>query len=126
MAGEKILIVDDEEMIRDLCYHILSAEGYQVTTAPDGTAAYDELSRNGMDLLITDIKMPGMDGLELFERVKALNRDVVTIFITGHGTLDTAIESLMSGVDGFVLKPFTQEELLGTVERAMNRSRLQK
>ena len=126
MAGEKILVVDDEEMIRDLCYHILTAEGYQVITASNGAAAYEELSRNDMDMLITDIKMPGMDGLELFERVKQLNQDIVTIFITGHGTLDTAIESLMRGVDGFVLKPFTQEELLGAVERAITRSRLQK
>jgi putative nucleotidyltransferase with HDIG domain len=126
MSGEKILIVDDEEMIRDLCYHILTAEGYQVTTASNGTEAYEELSRNDMDMLVTDIKMPGMDGLELFERVKQLNQDIVTIFITGHGTLDTAIESLMRGVDGFVLKPFTQEELLGAVERAITRSRLQK
>lgn len=126
MAGEKILIVDDEEMIRDLCYHILTAEGYQVTVAPNGTAALEELARNDMDLLITDIKMPEIDGLELFERVKQLDQDIVTIFITGHGTLDTAIESLMRGVDGFVLKPFTQEELLGAVERAVTRSRLQK
>jgi putative nucleotidyltransferase with HDIG domain len=126
MSGEKILVVDDEEMIRDLCFHILTAEGYQVTTAPNGVAAFEELSRNDVDMLVTDIKMPGMDGLELFERVKQLNRDIVTIFITGHGTLDTAIESLMRGVDGFVLKPFTQEELLGAVERAITRSRLQK
>src|SRR6266498_1253449 len=126
MAGEKILVVDDEDMIRDLCYHILSAEGYLVTTAPNGAAALEELGRTPADLMITDIKMPGIDGLELFERVKGQKQDIVTIFITGHGTLDTAIESLMRGVDGFVLKPFTQEELLGTVERAMNRSRLQK
>ena len=126
MSGEKILVVDDEEMIRDLCSHILSAEGYQVTTASNGTAAFEELKQNDMDMLVTDIKMPGMDGLELFERVKELNQDIVTIFITGHGTLDTAIESLMRGVDGFVLKPFTQEELLGAVERAITRSRLQK
>ncbi len=126
MSGEKILVVDDEEMIRDLCDHILAAEGYQVTTAPNGTAALEELNLNDIDMLVTDIKMPGMDGLELFERVKELNQDIVTIFITGHGTLDTAIESLMRGVDGFVLKPFTQEELIGAVERAITRSRLQK
>jgi len=126
MAGEKILVVDDEEMIRDLCYHILSAEGYQVTTAPNGKAAFEELTRSAVDLLITDIKMPGMDGLELFAKIKEVNLDVVTVFITGHGTLDTAIEALMRGVDGFVLKPFTQEELLGTVERSMDRSRIQK
>jgi putative nucleotidyltransferase with HDIG domain len=113
-------------MIRDLCYHILSAEGYQVATVSNGSAALEELARVPADLMITDIKMPGMDGLELFERVKELNQDLVTIFITGHGTLDTAIESLMRGVDGFVLKPFTQEELLGAVGRAINRSRLKK
>ena len=126
MAGEKILVVDDEEMIRDLCSHILTSEGYAVSTMPNGEAALAELGRNPTDLLITDIKMPGMDGLELFERVKKLNTDIVTIFITGHGTLDTAIESLMRGVEGFVLKPFTQEELTNAVDRAVTRSRLQK
>ncbi len=126
MSGEKILVVDDEEMIRDLCNHILSAEGYQVTVASNGAAALEALDRDDMDLLVTDIKMPGMDGLELFERVKQLDQEIVTIFITGHGTLDTAIESLMRGVDGFVLKPFTQEELLGAVDRAITRSRLKK
>jgi putative nucleotidyltransferase with HDIG domain len=126
MAGERILIVDDEDMIRDLCSHILAAEGYSVTTMPNGEAALEELRRGSTDLLITDIKMPGMDGLELFERVRKLNSDIVTVFITGHGTIDTAIESLMRGVDGFVLKPFTQEELLNAVDRAITRSRLQK
>ncbi len=126
MAGEKILVVDDEKMIRDLCAHILSAEGYQVTTASNGTTALEELDRSSTDLLITDIRMPEIDGLELFERVKARKQDMVTIFITGHGTLDTAIESLTRGVDGFVLKPFTQEELLGAVDRAINSSRLKK
>jgi putative nucleotidyltransferase with HDIG domain len=126
MAGERILIVDDEEMIRDLCSHILTAEGYGVTVMPDGEAALEEFGRSTTDLLITDIKMPGIDGLELYERVKKLNPDIVTIFITGHGTLDTAIESLMRGVEGFVLKPFTQEELLSAVDRAITRSRLRK
>ena len=126
MAGERILIVDDEEMIRDLCSHILTAEGYSVISVGGGAAALEELGRAPADLLITDIKMPGMDGLELFERVRRRKTDIVTIFITGHGTLDTAIESLMRGVDGFVLKPFTQEELVGAVDRAVTRSRLQK
>lgn len=126
MSGEKILVVDDEEMIRDLCFHVLTAEGYQVTAVPGGDAALEELNRIDIDLLLTDIKMPGMDGLELFERVKKLNQDIVTVFITGHGTLDTAIESLMRGVDGFVLKPFTHEELLTAVDRAVTRRRLQK
>lgn len=126
MANERILVVDDEDMIRDLCTHILSAEGYQVTTASNGVAALEELGRSAPDLMITDIKMPGIDGLELFERVKARKQDIVTIFITGHGTLDTAIEALMRGVEGFILKPFTEEELLGAVDRAISSSRLKK
>jgi putative nucleotidyltransferase with HDIG domain len=126
MAGEKILIVDDEDMIRELCSHILLSEGYQVTTASNGMEALEELSRATPELMITDIRMPGIDGLELFERVKSRKQDIVTIFITGHGSLDTAIESLMRGVDGFILKPFTQEELLGAVNRAISSSRLKK
>jgi putative nucleotidyltransferase with HDIG domain len=126
MAGERILVVDDEEMIRDLCSHILTSEGYAVTAVPGGKEALAELSGNHADLLVTDIKMPGMDGLELFEAVKKQKPDIVSIFITGHGTLDTAIESLMRGVEGFVLKPFTQDELVTAVDRAIRRSRLQK
>jgi putative nucleotidyltransferase with HDIG domain len=126
MAGEKILVVDDEDIIRDVCRDILSAEGYQVTTASNGTAALEELSRSTPELMITDIRMPGIDGLELFERVKARKQEVVTIVITGHGTLDTAIESLTRGVSGFIRKPFTQEELLGAVDRAISSNRLKK
>ncbi len=126
MAGERILVVDDEEMIRDLCTHILMSEGYSVKASASGADALEEVDRAHIDLLITDIKMPGMDGLDLFERIKKRKPDIVTIFITGHGTLDTAIESLMRGVEGFVLKPFTQEELVTAVERAVTRSRLQK
>jgi putative nucleotidyltransferase with HDIG domain len=126
MDKERILVVDDEDMIRDLCFQILSAEGYHVNMASNGTAALEEFDREAIDLMITDIKMPGIDGLELFELVKARNLDVVTIFITGHGTIDTAIESLMRGADGFILKPFTEKVLLGAVERAINSSRLRK
>ena len=126
MAGEKILVVDDEDVIRDLCCHILTAEGYRVNSVENGTIALEELERTPAELLITDIKMPGIDGLELFERIKDRKIDIVTIFMTGHGTLDTAIESLMRGVDGFVLKPFTQKELIAAVERAVYQSRLKK
>src|SRR3989304_1243608 len=126
MAGGKKIAVFDEKKIRVLCTHVLSSEGYHVTTAPSGVAALEELKRNDVDLMITDIKMPGMDGLELFEQVRKINQDIVTVFITGHGTLDTATESPMRGVEGVVLKPFPQQELVSAVERAVTRSRLQK
>jgi putative nucleotidyltransferase with HDIG domain len=126
MAGERILVVDDEAVIRELCTHILTSEGYAVTAVPDGEQALAELGRNPTDLLISDIKMPGMDGLELFGRIRTIKPDIVTVLITGHGSIDTAIESLMMGVEGFILKPFTHQELLTTVDRAVTRSRLQK
>jgi len=126
MAGEKILVVDDEHMIRDLCNHMLAGEGYQVTAVADAATALEELNDSFVDLIITDIMMPGMDGLDLIERVKGLNQDVMIILITGHATLDTAIESLRRGADAFVLKPFTQEEILNAVSRTINRCRLKK
>ncbi len=126
MAGEKILVVDDEHMIRSLCNHMLMDEGYQVNTVSNAAAALEELNHISADLLITDVKMPGMDGLELIERAKSLNQDIMIILITGHATLDIAIESLRRGADAFVLKPFTQEELLNAVDRTINRCRLKK
>jgi putative nucleotidyltransferase with HDIG domain len=126
MSGERILVVDDDELIRDVCSHILSSKGYGVTAVSSGKEALEELSGNPVDLLITDMNMPVMDGLELFEQVKKLDPDIVTVVITGQGTLGTAIESLMRGIEGFILKPFTEEELVNTVERAVTRSRLQK
>ncbi|MFA5073882.1 MAG: HD domain-containing phosphohydrolase [Nitrospirota bacterium] len=126
MTDEKILIVDDEDMIRTLCAQILSDRGYEVHTASNGITALEELRKSPVDLIVTDIKMPGMDGLDLLERVRAEGHDSVVIFITGYGTIDTAVESLMRGVDGFVLKPFTEKQLITSVERAIKRSRMEK
>lgn len=126
MGEEKILVVDDEEAICNLCTQILTNEGYGVISVTDGFRAIDEAKRNHFDLLLTDLKMPGISGLDLHQEVKRMRDDITTVVITGHGTIDTAIESLKRGIEGFILKPFTRDELLNTVEYALEKRRLVK
>jgi putative nucleotidyltransferase with HDIG domain len=124
LAEEKVLVVDDEEVICNLCAQILSGNGYEVTAVRDGFKAIEEAKRRPFDLLLTDIKMPGIGGLEVHQAVKEIRDDITTVVITGHGTIDLAIESLKRGIEGFVLKPFTHAELLNTVEYALEKGRL--
>lgn len=124
MAEEKVLVVDDEEVICNLCSQILTGEGYEVTTVLDGFKAIEEAKKRPYDLLLTDLKMPGISGLEVHKAIKEIRDDITTVVITGHGTIDTAIESLKRGIEGFVLKPFTHDELVNTVEYALEKGRL--
>lgn len=124
MAEEKVLVVDDEEVICNLCNQILSQEGYAVTTVQNGFRAIEEAKKMPFDLLLTDLKMPGISGLDVYQAIKKIKDDITTIVITGHGTIDTAIESLKRGIEGFILKPFTHDELVNTVEYALERGRL--
>lgn len=124
MPEEKVLVVDDEDMILNLCTEILSREGYKVTAVPDGFKAIEEVKNRPFDLLITDLRMPGMNGMELYSAIKELKDDITTIIITGYGTVDTAIESLKKGIEGFILKPFSQKELIDSVSLALQKNRL--
>lgn len=124
MAEEKILVVDDEEVICNLCARILSGGGYEVTTVLDGYKAIEEAKKKPFELLLTDLKMPGIGGLEVHNAIKKIRDDITTVVITGHGTIDTAIESLKRGIEGFVLKPFTRDELLNTIGYALEKGRL--
>jgi len=123
MAGEKILVVDDEEMIRDLCYHILSAEGYQVTTAPNGKAAFEELNRNMTDLLITDIKMPGMSGLDFQAALAEHDVHMPAIVMTGYGDIPMTVRAMKAGAVDFLTKPFREQDMLDAVTTAIERDR---
>jgi len=126
LGEEKVLVVDDEESICNLCTQILTKEGYEVISVTDGFKAIEEARRNHFDLLLTDLKMPGMSGLDVFQAVKKMRDDITTVVITGHGTIDIAIESLKRGIEGFILKPFTRNELVNTVEYALEKGRLVK
>jgi signal transduction histidine kinase len=126
MAKENILIADDEPDVLDLCQRILTAEGYRVETVETGYEALERNRREPFDLLLTDIKMPGMNGLETAQAVKETDPSIICVIMTGYSTMDTAIEALRLGVDDFVLKPFAPEDLSRSIAKALEKDRLHK
>lgn len=125
MIQEKILIADDEPYVLDVCRRILE-RNYQVQIVNSGLEAIQVAQENRFDLLLTDIKMPGIDGLETAREIKKLHPDIVCITMTGFSTMETAIKALRLGVDEFVIKPFAPEELTLAIERALEKERLRK
>ena len=121
----KILVVDDEEVIREILADFLTMEGFYVRTAEDGSGALVELSRERFDLVLTDLKMPNMGGLELLNAIRKHTPHVVTIIMTGFGTVETAIEAMKQGAYDYVLKPFKVEEVVHTIRRGLEKQRLE-
>lgn len=97
---EKILVVDDGEVLRSLANEVLSEEGYQVTIANSGGEALEYVKREAFDLVIADLKMPGMDGMELLKKVKEHDKETQVIFLTSHLSPTTALSSLEAGASG--------------------------
>ncbi|HEY3062965.1 MAG TPA: ATP-binding protein [Chloroflexota bacterium] len=124
MAGERILVVDDEPTVLDACARALARRRYEVHTAAGGAEAMSRLDRERFDLLLTDIKMPDVSGLELVDYAREIDPDLPCVVLTGHGTLDTAIDSIRVGVSGFVVKPFTLQELMRAVDVPLEKARL--
>ena len=125
MAGEQILIIDDEPHIQRLCAHILEAKGYHVKTTAWAREALEIIKTIQVDLLVTDLLMPEMDGLQLIWEAREYQRELPAIVMTGHGTMERAVECLKLGVQGFIVKPFTQADIIVTVEEALAKNRLQ-
>ena len=121
----RILVVDDEKVIREILTEFLTMEGYQVGAAEDGQKALDELALRSYDLIISDLKMPRMSGLQLLERLAADGTNVLTVIMTGFGTVETAIEAMKRGAYDYILKPFKVEEVIHVVQRALYQRRLQ-
>ncbi len=126
MEKEKILVVDDEVFILDVCKKVLSKEGYEVITAASGEAALKIVDGTPVDLLITDIKMPGISGKELLKKAKDIHPEMSAAVITGYSSMDLAIETMKLGAQAFIIKPFTSKELKSTVSHLMERNRLLK
>jgi len=126
MAEERarILVVDDEKFIRDVLAEFLGAEGYFVATAEDGTAALNKLSGARFDLVISDLKMPKMGGIELLHAVQTVAPHALTIIMTGFGTVETAIDAMKKGAYDYVLKPFKVDEVIRVVERGLEKQQL--
>src|SRR3954469_23560719 len=121
----RILVVDDERVIREILAEFLTLEGFSVHTVEDGEKALTELRLRPYDLLITDLKMPKLSGLQLLERIEAERLRVLTGLMTGFGTGGRGVEGMKKGAYDYLLKPFKVEEVIHVVERALYRQRLQ-
>ena len=124
MTKAKILAVDDEEIVLKSCRKILEGGGHEVFTALSGQEALDLLKKEPIDIVITDIKMPVMDGMEVLERVKKEYPDVLVIIITGYSTVQSAVQAMKLGAFDYIPKPFTPDEVLVVVEKALEKKSL--
>src|SRR6478735_3681160 len=120
----RVLIVDDEKFIRDILADFLGMEGYVVRTAEDGQAALSELNHAHYDLVISDLKMPRMGGIELLEQIGTAAPNALTVIMTGFGTVETAIDAMKRGAYDYILKPFKVEEIVHIVQRGLEKRRL--
>ena len=115
----RVLVVDDEPSIRELLQKTLALAEYEVDTAPDGRAALERLRLGEYDLLIADLKMPGMDGLTLIREARRLKADLPVMIITGFSTETSAIDAVNIGVAGYLTKPFRVPQVLAAAARAL-------
>ena len=118
-ARQRVLVVDDEASIRDLLSKTLALAEYEVDTAADGNTALDRMRAFNYDLLIADLKMPGMDGLTLIRQAKQIKADLPVIIITGFSTESSAIEAVNLGVAGYLTKPFRVPQVLAAASKAL-------
>ncbi|MCG6972857.1 MAG: sigma-54 dependent transcriptional regulator [Desulfobacterales bacterium] len=123
---ETILIVDDEKNYPLILSAILEEEGFETFTANSGGEALDILSNTDIDLVLTDMKMPSMDGIELLEKIKAKDHDLPVIMMTAHGTVDKAVEAMQKGAYSYILKPFDNDRLIIYVNKAVGMYRVVK
>jgi len=124
MHKGKILVVDDDAFFRTLCLDILTGNGFLVQTATSGAEAINRVEDSAIDIVITDLVMPDMNGLDVIRNAKQINALIDVIVITGHGTIESAIEALKNGAYDYVRKPFTEEELIHTVTACMEKRKL--
>ena len=119
MARKTILVVDDEKSQREILEMILSGEGYDVTTASSGEAAIKFAKDRRFDLALTDLKMTGMDGIELLQHLLGLDSSIIVILLTAHGSIESAKEALRRGAFDYLEKPYDKTALLATINRAL-------
>jgi two-component system NtrC family response regulator len=123
---ETILIVDDEKNYPLILSAILEEEGFETFTANSGRDALEILASTDIDLVLTDMKMPSMDGIELLEKIKAKDQDLPVIMMTAHGTVDKAVEAMQKGAYSYILKPFDNDRLIIYVNKAVGMHRVVK
>ena len=123
MERPKILVIDDEEVIRDLLAQTLRRCGYDVDPAEDGPAALKKVSKGFYNLLITDLKMPGMNGIDVLKEIKKVNPYIEVIIITGYPTIERTVEAIKIGAFDFLCKPFDVPEIVAVIQRCLEKQR---
>jgi DNA-binding NtrC family response regulator len=124
---EKILIVDDEpDMLKLLAMIIREKTPYEVTTTNNPLEARELVKQGGFDLVITDLKMPGLDGIELLDAIKSVDEDIPLIIITAFATVEAATEAIQKGGFDFITKPFRKEHILFTIDKALKWLKVQR
>jgi DNA-binding NtrC family response regulator len=126
MSKPNILLIDDETIALTNLTHVLKREGYEVTACKDGEAGLEALKRHDFDLVLTDLKMPGIDGMEVLRQLHADQPDVPVIMITGHATLDSAVEAMKAGAHHYLAKPFRLAEAREVVRSALEMRRIKR
>jgi len=125
MMKENILLIDDDDSLRKVIAHHLTSEGYRVISASGGKEGIELFKREEFDLVITDIKMPDIDGMEVLREIKLLRGDAVVIMITAYGTIEKAVEALKAGAFDYITKPFNRDELKIAIGKAFRVKRLE-
>jgi signal transduction histidine kinase len=120
----RLLVVDDEPAHMTALYHTLGDSGYDVTAFPSAVQALEEFQKQSFDLVLTDLQMPGMDGINFLRAAQELDQHVVGVVMTGHGAIDTAIEAMKAGALDYILKPFKLSTILPVLSRALEVRRL--
>jgi two-component system response regulator GlrR len=122
VSEPNVLLVDDDESLLCLMAIRLKGEGYNVQCAGGSKEALKLINTQNFDVVLSDLRMPGLDGLHLLEEIMGLGKDVLVILMTAHGTIQDAVEATQRGVFGFLTKPIDHDELRGSMEKAVSQS----
>ncbi|MCX5719295.1 MAG: response regulator, partial [Nitrospirae bacterium] len=122
----RILVVDDEDSIRNRCVQLLQRKDYNVRGVNDGEQALFLITKDRFSLVFTDIRMPGLNGIDLLERIKEMSPDTEVVMITGYGTVENAVEAIKLGAYDYITKPFDMDRLLKVVEHVETKFSLKK
>jgi two-component system sensor histidine kinase/response regulator len=119
-----VLVIDDEQAMRDSCRQVLTKNGYRIETAEDGDSGLDKVREIQPDLVLVDLKMPGLGGMEVLERISEIDPNIVSVVITAYATIESAVEAMKRHAYDFLTKPFTPDQLRVVVKRGLERRRL--
>ena len=126
MKKADILVIDDEKNIRDGCQQILSTQGWNVVTTDNGSEGIEMVRNESFDIVLLDLKMPGISGVDIMNAIQQIDTEILVIIITGYATVESAVEVMKGGAYDFVSKPFTTDQLIIVVRRALEKQSLRR